>query len=212
MVTQVQSSRSWSLLEKVQKHPEVVEISANIDRYEADLRQVDKLVAMDREARFSAAGPLYAECHGEAVETIKGHAMIVGIAGLALGAAASVAAQMIPGVPPQVSGLIALGTILMTFVPAVATRVSPMAAYAAAAKKWILPPKIDGLMLEDLARRKDMSETLLAGARVAKETVSRRVLDELEKATPVAPVAGSSLEVEEEQVVVNGISIPRRRG
>lgn len=209
-MTQAVSSRAWTLLDKVQKHPEVAALSARVEGLEAEARQVDKLISLPREERFEADRRLYAECHGDALPSVKNQAMLVAVAGLAAGCAAAVAVTMVPGLPQQLSGLIALATLVVTFVPKVATKVSPMALYAAAAKKWILPPKIDKAMLAELSGRKQRVDGLLAQARQAKESLSQRVLAELEKEAPPVPSVG--LEVEEEQVVVNGISIPRRRG
>lgn len=209
-MTQAVSSRAWTLLDKVQKHPEVAALSTRVEGLEAEARQVDKLISLPREQRFEADPRLYAECHGDALVSVKNQAMLVAVAGLAAGCAAAVAVTMIPGVPQQLSGLIALATLAVTFVPKVATKVSPMALYAAAAKKWILPPKIDKAMLAELSARKRHVDAALGQARQAKESVSQGVLADLEKEAPPAPSVG--LEVEEEQVVVNGIAIPRRRG
>lgn len=210
-MTQAVSSRAWTILDRVQQHPEVATLSARVEGLEAQARQVDRLISLPREHRFEADPGLYAECHGDALVSVKNQAMMVAVAGLAAGAAAAVAATMIPGVPQQVSGLIALASLVITFVPKVAVKVSPMALYAAAAKKWILPPKIDKAMLAELSVRKRDVDARLAEARQAKEAASQLVLAQLEKeAPPTASVGG--LEVEEEQVVVNGIAIPRRRG
>lgn len=211
-MTPAVSSRAWTLLDRVQKHPDVATLSARVEGLEAEARQVDKLISLPREQRFEADPRLYAECHGDALVSVKNQAMLVAVAGLAAGAAAAVAATMIPGVPQQVSGLIALASLVVTFVPKVAVKVSPMALYAAAAKKWILPPKIDKVMLAELSARKRDVDAALAQARQAKESVSQRVLAELEKEAPPPPSPALGLEVEEEQVVVNGIAIPRRRG
>lgn len=211
-MTQAVSSRAWTILDRVQKHPEVATLSARVEGLEAEARQVDKLIALPREQRFEADHRLYAECHGDALPSVKNQAMLVAVAGLAMGCAASVAVTMIPGAPQQLSGLIALASLVITFVPKVAAKVSPMAAYAAIAKKWILPPKIDKAMLAELSVRKQHVEAQLAQARQAKEAVSQRVLAELEKEAPPAPSPALGLAVEEEQVVVNGIAIPRRRG
>lgn len=185
-------------------NPELVAAREKVDRLQSRLERLDRVLEMDRQDRFATEPELYTDCYNAQLPRLKNKAMMAALGGLAVGCGLSMWASMTPGLQ-QLSGLIALGTLAVTFVPPVAKRVSPMALYAWAAKKWTVPPAVDREMKQRLGEQREHVEVSLGAARDRRDALVEKLVKEL---SALEQPGEGQVELGEDFVVVNDIMVP----
>lgn len=171
-----------------------------VDRFESRLQGTEQLLAVKREQRLAQCSPaLYDACWDRATEAHKHVGYCVATAALCAGAAGG-GYLMLAGYP-QLSALVALGSLVATFkaVPQV---------YAGVIKKWVLPGQMDKLVTTALERERVQLQNALIQARKQKEQLAAGVEADLRAA---ATTSVPEVRVEEAFVTIGGVKVPVRK-
>jgi hypothetical protein len=182
-----------------ERGPALAAAAAQVDGFQRRLDETERLLTMPRPERLAGCGrPLYEACWNQSTEIHKKLLMGICIGTLFAGAIGEAAVSLAGH--PQLAGLIALGSLVGMFkgIPH---------AYAAIAKKWILPGQMDPLVLRGLERERDGLRQAVSQARAYKASLETEIDAKLHAPPPPAP----TIQVEEAFVVIGGMKVPVRK-
>ncbi|MHC9541264.1 MAG: hypothetical protein AB9903_17305 [Vulcanimicrobiota bacterium] len=197
-------------LEDMDKDPEVKQLQDKVDSFQKECTRIDTLMTLPRETRAAKGGNLYDEIYKEVATHdvhLYGPLVITGAMGLSAGCL--VAATVTGVVGPQIQGLLALGILVGMF-----NKRGFPSLYAKVMKKWVLPRQVDKKMMEELKKQSGEAHDNLDSTKTRLEKIKtgklKNIVKEEQKAEAERASATSTVEEENEYLVVDGVKLKKK--